>query len=102
MADYNPLAGQEHPHLVYQHESDYPEIKPKCLTSGNVAKVIAKRTVESENTTRVSNETKELEHNRVKELHVEIMVTLDHAILNYHKSLDIENYVLTVFNMVRI
>lgn len=37
----------------------------------------------------------------IAELHIEIMVALDHAILQYHKNVDIENYVLTVFNMVR-
>lgn len=37
----------------------------------------------------------------VAELHIETLVVIDHSMLSYHKEIDVENYVLTVFNMVR-
>lgn len=98
-ADYYPLAGEEHPHLIYQHESERPNKLPSCYVSTNIAKVIAKRaTNHTGNNTNTTHSNKTKTHRR--ELHIEVMVTLDISMLNYHKSIDIENYVLTVFNMV--
>lgn len=34
------------------------------------------------------------------ELNIETLVVLDQSLLRHHKDIDIENYVLTVFNMV--
>lgn len=95
---------------MYQHETYYPEQESKCYTSGDAVKILTKRSLKrqeelkQENATiTTTNTTSNATANKTNaaERHIEIMVTLDHAILQYHKSVDIENYVLTVFNMVR-
>lgn len=34
------------------------------------------------------------------EMHIETLIVLDYAMVKYHKDVDLENYILTVFNMV--
>nr|XP_022900548.1 A disintegrin and metalloproteinase with thrombospondin motifs 6-like isoform X1 [Onthophagus taurus] len=63
----------------------------KCETFDDIAKVMAKRSgLRSERGD--GNQC-------IPELHIETLVVLDHSMLDYHKDIDLENYVLTVFNM---
>ncbi|GJQ74295.1 hypothetical protein Trydic_g19191 [Trypoxylus dichotomus] len=80
----------EHPHLVNFH-SLQDNFDVNCETSGDIADVIAKRT---------SRYQRQGEANKcIAELHIETLVVIDHSMLSYHKEIDVENYVLTVFNM---
>lgn len=90
-ADYYPLSGDEHPHLIYKRQSDYEQ---NCYVTSDVAKIIAKR---------ASTKEAEKKENsfKIQQLHIETLVVLDSSITEYHQSIDLENYILTVFNMVR-
>lgn len=98
VADHYPLSGEEHPHLVYKRESELPDQGQSCYVQSNVAKVIARRAA-------AANVTPEQQKNATninqQQLHIETLVVLDTSIIQYHRSVDLENYILTVFNMVR-
>lgn len=89
--DHDPLSGKQHPHLLYSHDADSMENLINCDTSGDLAKVLSKRAGDEEIRDVPKNNT---------ELHIEALVVIDKTMLNYHKNIDVENYVLTVFNMV--
>lgn len=95
-ADHYPLSGEEHPHLVYERESDVSDAGANCYVAGNVARAIAKRAANE------YGEQKKGDNLTNAQLYIETLVVLDHSLLEYHKSIDIENYVLTVFNMVSL
>lgn len=41
-------------------------------------------------------------HKGGKEFFIEALIVLDYSMVNYHEEVNIENYILTVFNMVCI
>lgn len=63
-----------------------------CESDANIAEVIAKRAARYEREGEVFK--------CISELHIETLVVVDRTMLMYHKEIDVENYVLTVFNMV--
>ncbi|KAF2893935.1 hypothetical protein ILUMI_12237 [Ignelater luminosus] len=84
VAGYNLLSENEHPHLLFQHDKNPPVMKTNCITTGNLAKILAK---------------KKPPKNTTSGLHIEAMVVLNKILLDYHKEINVENYALTVFNM---
>lgn len=98
--------------MLYKHDTLYEnDNKAKCKTDANLAKVMAKRGAKEKevsvnvgmsknnNVTKQNNTSPETKNS---ELHIEALVVLDHTMVTYHKEFNIENYVLTVFNMVCI
>lgn len=92
--DRDALSGNEHEHLLYAHETDPPLDNVNCEMKENLAKILARRAV---------NENRKLEDSgkpgNTSEYHIEAMVVIDKTMLERHKDIDVENYVLTVFNM---
>lgn len=74
-----------------------PDYEQNCYVASDVAKIIAKRAAAVN--TRQSQEKDK--HANIQQLHIETLVVLDSSIIQYHQSIDLENYILTVFNMVR-
>lgn len=58
---------------------------------------MAKRAIKNKGNAK--NDTKII--HSAEELHIEALVVVDYTMVSYHKEFNIENYVLTVFNMVR-
>lgn len=89
-----PVPYRRHPHVMYKHDSG-DEDKDTCKTKGNLAKIMAKRA------TKVPKNNTTVAPKKGGELHIEALIVIDYSMVNYHKEINIENYVLTVFNMVR-
>lgn len=89
------MSGDEHPHLIYKRESEKPDLEKSCYVSSDVAKVIGKRAAAVN-----VRDTLKKKLAQVQQLHIETLVVLDSSIIQYHQSIDLENYILTVFNMV--
>ena len=87
---YDPRGENELPHILKSFNYDDNPVT-RCRESGNVTKLVSKRSVRSD---RENNE------GCVEEFHVETLIVVDRSMLNYHKEIDLENYILTVFNMV--
>lgn len=92
MPGHLPSPKVAHPHVVNMHSID-DSFDINCETSGDIAEVIAKRS---------SRYQRGSLNKCVAELHIETLVVIDHSMLTYHKEIDVENYVLTVFNMVSL
>ncbi|XP_046737728.1 A disintegrin and metalloproteinase with thrombospondin motifs 12-like [Diprion similis] len=82
----------EHPHIVYKRASkDFEEIgKAMCKVNQNIAEKTAKRVESRQKRDAPKNATFYT---------IELLVVLDRTLLEYHKDFDVENYVLTLFNM---
>lgn len=98
-----PVAGHdftketEQPHIVYKRSPDElrtAATRDFCNTViGNTSRIIAKR---------ASNQRKRVlaaKPYENKTYTVELLVVLDKSLLDYHRDYDVENYVLTLFNM---
>lgn len=98
-----PLAGHdvtkemEHPHIVYKRNSDEYQadaMQNLCSVIGETSKIISKRAL---------NPQKRMPARSIdnKSYTLELLVVLDKSLLDYHKEreFDIENYILTLFNM---
>lgn len=98
--------------MLYKHDILYEnDNKATCKTNANLAKIMAKRAINKKEmpkklqqftnkTMPNANFTKPKSEGN--ELHIEALVVLDNSMVTYHKEFNIENYVLTVFNMVCI
>lgn len=101
-----PVAGHdftkevEQPHIVYKRSPDeYQTAAAQDFcnvmgeTSRSIAKSIAKRAL---------NPQKRVPARSIEDRSytVELLVVLDKSLLDYHREFDVENYVLTLFNMV--
>lgn len=96
-----PLAGHdftketEQPHIVYKRSPDEFQtagVEDLCNVTGNTSRITAKRALNPRK--RVS-----AKPNENKSYTVELLVVLDKSLLDYHRDFDVENYVLTLFNM---
>jgi len=97
-----PLAGpvikeMEHPHIVYKRSPDeYQDdaMQNLCSVIGETSKIVAKRAL---------NPQKRMPARSIdnKSYTLELLVVLDKSLLDYYKEreFDIENYILTLFNM---
>lgn len=98
-ANYFPLADEEHPHLIYEREHELPDLlqKANCYFTNNVSRLRSKRGLKfsEDKKSEMQNES-----SSQVEYHIETLIVLDQSFLQFHKSTDVENYVLTVFNMV--
>lgn len=101
-ADYYPLSGDEHPHLVYKRQSETSDHEQTCYVASNVAKAIAKRAAATNVTIVQQKSAGNNSTQQQQQLHIETLVVMDASLIQYHQSIDLENYVLTVFNMVSI
>ena len=95
VADHDFTSETEHPHIVYQQSPEDPQRKSEtlCNTNGNLAKVDAKHRRELGKRNPRKNEEQ-------RAYTIELLVVLDKSLLDYHASYDVENYILTLFNMV--
>lgn len=95
-----PVAGHdftketEHPHVVYKKRPDEfgRNAEILCNVTGNMAKTIAKRAF--------SSQKRHPPKNQANSHTMELLLVLDKTVLDYHKDFDVENYVLTLLNMV--
>lgn len=86
----------KHPHIVYRHGDCGLDGNSSllCNTTGNLARNIAKdsRMLAKRDSQKTDTRT----------YTIEVLAVLDRSLLDYHRVLDVENYVLTLFNMVSI
>lgn len=64
-------------------------------------RIVAKRDVEEIVKKRNDTAKEKMRYRNGTEMHIETLIVLDYAMVQYHKDVDLENYILTVFNMVR-
>lgn len=97
-----PVAGHdftkevEHPHIVYKKSPDEHQTaaaQDLCNVIGETSRNIAKRALNPQN--RIP--ARSIEN---RSYTIELLVVLDKSLLDYHREFDVENYVLTLFNMV--
>lgn len=85
----------EHPHILYKRSPDEFQsaaMQDLCDVVGNTSRIIAKRALNSRKRVLAKP-------NESRTYTVELLVVLDKSLLNYHREFDVENYVLTLFNM---
>ncbi|XP_026825509.1 A disintegrin and metalloproteinase with thrombospondin motifs 7 [Ooceraea biroi] len=96
VAGHNLTKKTEQPHIVYKRSPDEfqtSEIaRDLCNVVDDTSRIIAKRAL---------NPRKRVfaKRNESKPYTVELLVVLDKTLLNHHREFDIENYVLTLFNI---
>lgn len=99
-----PVAGHdftkeiEQPHIIYKRSPDDLQttaIQDLCNVISNTSKIIAKRALNPQKKALAKS-------NENKSYTLELLVVLDKSLLDYYKamSFDVENYILTLFNMV--
>jgi len=100
-----PVAGHdftketEQPHVVYERNPDGFRsagiARDLCNVANDTFRIIAKR---------ASNPRKgtPAKRNENRFYTVELLVVLDKSLLDVHREFDVENYVLTLFNMVSL
>ncbi|XP_048507994.1 A disintegrin and metalloproteinase with thrombospondin motifs 3-like isoform X1 [Athalia rosae] len=83
----------EHPHIVYKRNDAVSEEdgRPLCNVTSKFEKQISRLDFPRQ---------KRDSCNDSKSYTIELLVVLDKTLLTYHKDFDVENYVLTLFNMV--
>ncbi|KAK4881405.1 hypothetical protein RN001_004724 [Aquatica leii] len=86
MEGYNQSSGKEHPHFVYPHDKQ-PLSKDIICNMNNIISRTAR------------NQFKNVRPTNVTEYHIEVLLTVDKSMLNHHARFDVDNYILTVFNM---
>lgn len=67
-------------------------VQDLCNVVGNTSRIITKRALSPRK--RVSTKS-----NENRSYTVELLVVLDKSLLDYYREFDVENYVLTLFNM---
>lgn len=98
-----PVAGHdftkeiEQPHIVYKRSPDdfqATTMQDLCNVINNTSRIIAKRALNSQKKTLTKS-------NESKTYTLELLVVLDKSLLDYYRemSFDVENYILTLFNM---
>ncbi|XP_029161313.1 A disintegrin and metalloproteinase with thrombospondin motifs 12-like [Nylanderia fulva] len=98
-----PVAGHdftkeiEHPHIVYKRSPDdfqTTDMRNLCNVISNTSRIIAKRALNPPKKAHANS-------NENKSYTLELLVVLDKSLLDYYKkpSFDVENYILTLFNM---
>lgn len=96
-----PVAGHdftkemEQPHILYKRKPDDYQtdaMQDLCNVIGETSRIIAKRALNSQK--RVPARSIES-----KSYTLELLVVLDKSLLDYHREFDVENYILTLFNM---
>lgn len=94
IAGYDFTKEMEQPHIVYKRSPEYQTatVQNLCNVIGETSRIIAKRALNPQK--RVPARPIE---NRSYTL--ELLVVLDKSLLDYHREFDVENYVLTLFNM---
>ncbi|XP_048507996.1 A disintegrin and metalloproteinase with thrombospondin motifs 12-like isoform X2 [Athalia rosae] len=82
----------EHPHIVYKRNDAVSEEdgRPLCNVTSKFEKQISRLDFPRQ---------KRDSCNDSKSYTIELLVVLDKTLLTYHKDFDVENYVLTLFNM---
>jgi len=96
-----PVAGHditkemEQPHIVYKRSPDEYQIDDMqnlCNVIGETSRIIAKRAL---------NPQKRVPARSIntRSYTLELLVVLDKSLLDYHRDFDVENYILTLFNM---
>lgn len=95
-----PVAGHdftketEQPHIVYKRSPEkFQSLQHLCDVTGNMSKIIAKRALNQQK--KVSGRP----NGSKKSYTLELLVVLDKSFLDYHRESDVENYILTLFNM---
>lgn len=86
----------EHPHVVYKKRPDEfgTNAEILCNVTGDMAKTIAKRAF--------SSQKRQLSKEPSDSYTLELLLVLDKIVLDYHRDSDVENYALTLLNMVLI
>ncbi|XP_071564716.1 A disintegrin and metalloproteinase with thrombospondin motifs 12-like [Temnothorax nylanderi] len=96
-----PVAGHdftkemEQPHIVYKRSPDEYQtaaVRDLCNVIGETSRIIAKRALNPQK--RVPARSIES-----RSYTLELLVVLDKSLLDYHREFDVENYILTLFNM---
>ncbi|KAL6256985.1 hypothetical protein P5V15_011921 [Pogonomyrmex californicus] len=95
MPGYNFTRKTEQPHIVYKRNSDEYQTattRDFCNVIGKTSKIITKRAL---------NQQKGVPARSIgnRSYTLELLVVLDKSLLDYYKEFDIENYILTLFNM---
>lgn len=93
VAGYDYQRNIEHPHIIYKRQPNEIDIIEKlCNVTDNLSKSIKKRSMQF-------NKSKQVDNN--KPYILELLIVLGKSLLDHHKDFDIENYTLTLVNMVR-
>lgn len=98
-----PIAGHdftkeiEHPHIVYKRNPDdfqTTTVQDLCNVISNTSRIVAKRALNPQKKVLANL-------NENKSYTLELLVVLDKSLLDYYRemSFDVENYILTLFNM---
>lgn len=95
IAGYDFTKEMEQPHIVYKRSPDEYQnatVQDLCNVIGKTSRIIAKRAL---------NPQKRMPARSIenRSYTLELLVVLDKSLLNYHREFDVENYVLTLFNM---
>lgn len=96
-----PVAGHdftnemEQPHIVYKRKPDEYQTdatQDLCNVINETSRIIAKRAL---------NPQKRIPARSIESrtYTLELLVVLDKSLLDYHREFDVENYILTLFNM---
>lgn len=97
-----PVAGHdftkemEQPHIVYKRSPDEYQtaaVQNLCNVIGETGRIVAKRALNPQKRVPVRS----IES---RSYTLELLVVLDKSLLDYRRKFDVENYVLTLFNMV--
>lgn len=94
MAGHDFTKETEHPHVVYKKRPDEfgRNAEILCNVTGNMAKTIAKRAFSSQKS--------QPPKKQAKSYTMELLLVLDKTVLDYRQDFDVENYALTLLNMV--
>nr|CAD7397273.1 unnamed protein product [Timema poppensis] len=99
--DHEPVDGLEHPHLLFEYDPDplLDSVKTtNCGTRDNLEEALSQRkSRRSAHSERLKVDSYTAEKSEV--MYLETLVVSDWTFLQYHKELDVDNYMLTIMNM---
>ncbi|CAG2055758.1 unnamed protein product, partial [Timema podura] len=99
--DHEPVDGVEHPHLLFEYDPDplLDSVKTtNCGTRDNLEEALSQRkSRRSAHSERLKPDAYKAEKSEV--MYLETLVVSDWTFLQYHKELDVDNYMLTIMNM---
>nr|CAD7448374.1 unnamed protein product [Timema bartmani] len=99
--DHEPVDGVEHPHLLFEYDPDplLDSVKTtNCGTRDNLEEALSQRkSRRSAHSERLKADAYTAEKSEV--MYLETLVVSDWTFLQYHKELDVDNYMLTIMNM---
>lgn len=89
--------GTPQAHHLYPYENEAASAEEDILSS--LTGDLGNRWGRGSSTTSNETNTNQIAPEDMEELYIETMVALDSSMMKHHKDVDLENYILTVFNM---